>query len=757
LNKFVKKNLSNLLMISKRIGETQRGRPIAFLWLLIFALVITFSDYTPFRMARSLLFDEYQSIFPRESVTRPLVIVEIDEATLGALGQWPWPRNYLAALIDTVNLLKPSAIGLDIIMPEADRASPQAIVESRPDLPEQVRNALINAQSNDKFLADSIAHAPIVLGAAGFSYNTSTTLDGLLTREVKIDGGNPIPWVEKYPYVLASLPEFQTMAKGQGLVSNNPEKGVLRRATLLSSINNTITPGLSLEVMRVALDAKHIVVSSNQHGVSGVKIAGRHFQLQSNGESWVYFDSPSRERYISAMSILKNEVPIKAIEGKMVLIGLTGLGLQDMISTPTGERRSGVEIHAQVIESLMDGKMLLRPWWIKWLEMTMLLVVGVLLIWLLPNSNIYKIKQRKFENVTSVHKSMSKSGINQLDIHKIYESNEDRRKHTRVSRIKVEVISSIIIFLFILFLTIGFGLFKYAGLLFDSLTPFIGLTVILVSLFFSAAIEFEKQRKETNNAFQSQRLRAAQIAGELNAARRIQLATLPDASKFYDGDRRFNIEATLEPAREVGGDLYDFFMIDQSRLFFIIGDVAGKGLPACLYMVVSKALAKSAAMGGGNNIGEIITRANAEMSRENPEMLFVTVLAGILNLDTGTLEIVNAGHDAPWLIDKMGKVDRLEGKGGPPLGIMEDMEYTYETIQLSAGDTLLLVTDGVHEAMNRIKDLYGVERIAALLENQPKDNDIKHLAYNLREDVRSFVGDTEASDDLTMLLIKWNG
>lgn len=174
-------------------------------------------------------------------------------------------------------------------------------------------------------------------------------------------------------------------------------------------------------------------------------------------------------------------------------------------------------------------------------------------------------------------------------------------------------------------------------------------------------------------------------------------------------------------------------------------------------MVVSKALAKSAAMCKANNIGEIISITNAEMSRENPELLFVTAVAGLLNLDTGRLEIVNAGHDAPWLISDEGGINRLKGEGGPPLGVMDDLAYPYEVFQLKRGDMLLLVTDGVHEAMNENKELYSVDRITTLLESQPLRSTTKSIAKMLREDVRLFVGGTEASDDLTMLLIQWHG
>lgn len=729
--------------------QRDQGRPLAALCLLLFALMMASADPAPLRTGRALVFDEFQSIFPREAKDQPVVIVDIDEATLAALGQWPWPRNYLAALIDAVNQHHPAAIGLDIIMPEADRTSPQAIVESRPDLPNSAREALLKSASNDQVLRNSMAHAPVVLGAAGFLYNTSTTLDGLMTREISTVGKNPVPWVTEYPYVLASLPAFQTAAKGQGILSNTLEKGVLRKATLLASINSTLTPGFALEVIRVAQHAKQITVATQTHGVHTAQIAGYQVPLQSNGELYVYYDRPSTARYISALSVLKQTVAAERIAGKMVLIGLTGLGLQDMISTPTNEQRPGVEVHAQVIENIFAGQTLLRPWWMRWVEIGVLLALGAVLIGLLPGASFAGVL-RKIRRPSTQQAAQESAHIAAVG--------GERRKHPRVSQIKAPAVLLALVVVFVLLFGTGLWLFSRWGLLFDPLSPFIGLAMVLACLFICAAIEFEKQLKETNLAFQHQRVKAAQIVGELNAARRIQLATLPDPTAFNQSDHRFDIEAMLEPARQVGGDLYDFFMIDDAKLFFIVGDVAGKGLPACLYMVVSKALAKSAAINVASDIGDIISHANTEMCRENPEMLFVTALAGVLDLNTGQLQLVNAGHDAPWLISSTATIQRLKGKTAkPPLGIVEDLDYPCEHYQLNRGDVLLLVTDGIHEAMNEQQDLYSTERITALLETMPRPHTTSSIAQALREDVRRFVGETEASDDLTMLVLQWNG
>jgi serine phosphatase RsbU (regulator of sigma subunit)/CHASE2 domain-containing sensor protein len=747
--------LKRLLALLSQIWRAKKGRPVTVALLAAFALLLSFPDMQPFKSARLALFDQYQNLSPRQPQSQPAVIVEIDEATLGALGQWPWPRNYFAALIDAIAALKPAAVGLDIIMPEPDHASPQAVAESRPDLPENVRNTLIGAASNDHLLATSLAGAPTVLGAAGFPFHTSETLEGLRTNPIEVRGNNPLPWLNAYPYVLASLPEFQSAARGQALLSSDPENGVVRRAAVLSSINSAITPGLSLEMLRIAHAAPNIVVETSAHGVEAANIGAQRIPLQSNGEVWVHFDKPSRQRYISALSLLKNEVPPERISGKMVLVGLTGLGLQDVISTPLGDRRPGVEVHAQLIESFEDGHFLTRPWWLHWVEMGVLVGGGLLLIWALPNAKPRNAARRG----NAAQRGAEQRGVQRStkQVSATPYATRERRNRDRASGIKPSFAAMLGILLFVLLFGAGMALFRWAGLLFDAASLFIALSTVFGSLLSSNFLETDHQRNNAERALQNQRIKAAQLAGELDAARRIQLGTLPVAATAFPGETRFEIDAMLEPARQVGGDLYDFFMIDARRLFFVIGDVSGKGLPASLFMVVTKALAKSAALRGNDGIGAIVTMANTEMARENPEMLFVTAVAGILDVENGTLELVNAGHDAPWRIGANGNIESVNGDGGPPLCVLEDFSYPVEHLQLAVGDTLFLLTDGITEAMNANKELYSMARVSAVLDRVAADQHPTALVTALREDVRTFVGDTEASDDLTLLVLRWLG
>ena len=184
----------------------------------------------------------------------------------------------------------------------------------------------------------------------------------------------------------------------------------------------------------------------------------------------------------------------------------------------------------------------------------------------------------------------------------------------------------------------------------------------------------------------------------------------------FPGETRFDLYAMLEPAREVGGDLYDFFLLDADHLFFMIGDVSGKGLPGSLFMAISKALYKSTALRRHGQVAVMMREADAEISRDNTEGLFVTVLAGILDARTGALEYCSAGHEPPLLLPRGARaLQRLDEGGGPPLCAVDGFPYEPATRRLEPGDTLCLITDGVTEAAGPDGQLYGRERLDALL------------------------------------------
>jgi serine phosphatase RsbU (regulator of sigma subunit) len=246
------------------------------------------------------------------------------------------------------------------------------------------------------------------------------------------------------------------------------------------------------------------------------------------------------------------------------------------------------------------------------------------------------------------------------------------------------------------------------------------------------------------------------MRGEVDAARRIQMGLLPDPRETLSGDRRFKLAAMLEPARTVGGDFYDCFMIDRRRLFFVVADVSGKGLPAALFMASVKSHLKSAALRGGE-VGEMLGRAQAEIGHENPEQLFVTAFAGVLDVSSGELEYSNAGHEPPFARTPRGAPERFTGSGGPPLCVMEEFEFPTQRRQLVPGEWLCVVTDGATEAMNARREFFGLERLRATLSWIPGEAEPEDLLRRLREDIKRFTGDAEPADDITLMALRWDG
>jgi serine phosphatase RsbU (regulator of sigma subunit) len=268
--------------------------------------------------------------------------------------------------------------------------------------------------------------------------------------------------------------------------------------------------------------------------------------------------------------------------------------------------------------------------------------------------------------------------------------------------------------------------------------------------------EATRRRKSLERVVQAQRLEAAYIEGELEAAQRIQTGILPRADALHD-EARIELAATMLPAREVGGDLYDFFRLDANRLFFLIGDVAGKGLSASMFMAISKSLLKSAALSRHDAaISDLMRTANAEVSRDNPEMYFVTVFAAILDLRTGALSYCNAGHDNPYVLDGHGGLTRLDQGAGPPLCTVEDFAYASGRHRMQPGEVICLTTDGIADAQDPGGDRYGGDRLRNLLERLNAEGPTARSVVDaVGEDVKKFVGTALPADDVTVLAVRW--
>ncbi|MEM9618047.1 MAG: SpoIIE family protein phosphatase [Pseudomonadota bacterium] len=246
------------------------------------------------------------------------------------------------------------------------------------------------------------------------------------------------------------------------------------------------------------------------------------------------------------------------------------------------------------------------------------------------------------------------------------------------------------------------------------------------------------------------------VEGELSAAHDIQVGMLPRTFPPFPDRSDIDVFALLEPAKQVGGDLYDFFLIDDDRLFFVIGDVSGKGVPAALFMAMTKTLFKAQALSGAST-ADIMARVNAGLARDNAGQMFVTAFAGVLDLRDGSIEYSDGGHEPPFIIRACGSVERLEKEGGLALGALEDVSFTAASIQLWPGDKLVLFTDGVTEAENADEEMYTEARIKKALEKTNTTSSARQIAEGLAKSARSFVGAVPQSDDIAILTICYKG
>ena len=245
------------------------------------------------------------------------------------------------------------------------------------------------------------------------------------------------------------------------------------------------------------------------------------------------------------------------------------------------------------------------------------------------------------------------------------------------------------------------------------------------------------------------------IESELDMARRIQLSMMPNLFPPFPERKEFYLHAYVDPAREVGGDFYDYFFIDDDHLCLVIADVSGKGVPAALFMMAAKIILKSSAM-QGKSPAEILTATNRAICENNPQDMFVTVWLGVLELSTGNLTAVNAGHEYPAVKRADGRFEVIKTKHGLFIGGMDNVTYKEYELDLKPGDKIFVYTDGLPEATDSAGEMFGMDRMTDAL-NEYLDEKPRPLIEGMRESVNKFVKDAEQFDDITMMCLEYAG
>ena len=420
--------------------------------------------------------------------------------------------------------------------------------------------------------------------------------------------------------------------------------------------------------------------------------AGGHFYVSFTGKPGDFYDG------FSVYRLITGQIPAEAWAGKIVLIGPYAAALQDSYFTAAAKALPmfGVEYQANVIQSLLEGKLKNEaPDWIQLAAAALLLTAAAYFFF---------------------------------------------REQTRTGGIICAGLA-----------VLGFGgayLFYLAGWVVHVLWLPVGAAALYLGAVICHYIQAARERRALM-------LEKERIATELALATRIQANYLPKVFPPFPDRNEFDLFASMTPAKEVGGDLYDFFLIDDDHLCLVIGDVSGKGVPASLFMMVAATLIHHVAM-RELSPAKILTEVNAEVCSRNPEEMFVTVWLGVLEISTGVLTAASAGHEYPAVKRAGGTFELMKDRHGFVLGGMEGVRYREYTIQMEPGARVFLYTDGVPEATDSAEKMFGTDRMIEALRTRD-DGTPGEILDAVRKAVSDFVGKAPQFDDLTMLCLEYRG
>ena len=373
--------MNRLTRLAQKFGL---GRAVCLL-LLAALVALRIWDPVPIKAVRARAFDFYQLVNPRQPAERPAVIVDIDEKSLKAFGQWPWPRTLLADLVTKLAKLGSVVIAFDIIFAEPDRMSPSIAAQSFRNLDVQAREQLLKLPSNDDVLADAIRRSRVVLGESGHYLALPQASAPPPGVGFAMLGPDPGPHLLTFPGIIRNIPVLEQAAAGRGLLSIRPEPdGIVRRVPMVMKVQGTVAPALTLEMLRVATRAGAIRIKSDAAGILNVAIPGLEIPTDRNGQLWVYFSTYDANRYVSAKDVLEDNVPADRINGKLVLVGTSSVGLRDIKTTPIDPAMSGVEVHAQVLENVLTNSVLAHPNYAIAAELAAMVLISLAIIALGP-------------------------------------------------------------------------------------------------------------------------------------------------------------------------------------------------------------------------------------------------------------------------------------------------------------------------------------------------------------------------------------
>ena len=628
-----------------------------FIFFAILLLLISLKIINPpfIKSVSYLSFDLYQKVFAKKKDS-DVVIIDIDEKSLGKFGQFPWNRTVFAKILDQLNTSDPKAIGFDIFFTEKDKQSPEEIIKSYGLIPSDVAE-LQNLKSPDDLFAEKLKESKSIIAVLGSNVPSHTNYDRKAKARFLSKGGDPFEFTYSYPFSIGSLEVLENNVKGLGSISFLDQlDGIIRSLPLIVQLNKKLYPTIGLEMVRVGEKQKNIYVELNEVGINRISARPHKIESDPNGIIWIKYKKSQKKQYISASDVYEGNFDKSFFQNKYVLIGASAQGLFDLVKTPLGITIPGVEVHANVIENILDKSYLVRN----------------------PNTYI-------FELLFSIIVALVTFILSQ--------------------KIKPRYSLSIFFGNILAIIIIGFSVYKFKSQLVDISYPLFIVTVTFLTGLYFRFIEENKLALENLQ-------KEAKLLKERELAAGVQKSLFPDISKFENF-----IFARNVPARDVSGDYYDVVRSTPEEYFFTLADVSGKGIKAGMYMAKASSIFRTLT-NLKYPIEKVVFGVNNELVEAKFKGMFVTAVFGKLNIKTGEMVFINAGHESILTFDQNKNYEYIKSEM-PPIGIVKYFsESMVKSNTINMKDkTFVVYTDGVTEGYLQNGEELGSEGVQNIINN----------------------------------------
>jgi len=661
-----------------------------FLILLIFLVLLKFANLNFIKSISYLGFDLYQKVFPLKNINSEVIIIDIDEKSLGKFGQFPWSRSVFAKIIENVNQADPKSIGFDVFFTEKDKQSPDQIIKSYNLSPSDF-SEFNKIKGHDEVFTEQLRNSKSVIAVLGSNVVSHGSYDRKSKARFLSKGGNPKNFTYGFPHSIGSLEMLEKNSKGLGSISFlDQTDGIIRSIPLIVKLEDKLFPTMGLEMIRVGESKKNIFIEMNELGINKINIKPHKIKSDPNGIIWIRFKKQLKSQYISASSVFDGTFDDERFKNKYVLIGASAQGLFDLVKTPLGGSTiPGVEVHANVIENILNNNFLIRDPKLFILE----LIASILLV-----SIVFFLSQ------------------------------------------KLKPKFSLFIFFGSILLTVlfGFTIFLTKSSLIDISYPIFMLTITFLSGLYFRFVEENKIALE-NLKKEAKLLKERELAGG------VQKSLFPDISKFENFIYALNI-----PARDVSGDYFDVIKVNKDEYYFTLADVSGKGVKAGMYMAKASSIFRTLT-NLSFPLEKVVYGVNNELVEAKFKGMFVTAVFGKFNLETGEVNFVNAGHESIMIVDRQKNFEFIKSEM-PPIGIIKYFtESMVKSTTINLKDkTFIVYTDGVTEGYLKNGQELGAEGVQKIISN--KDNLTPKIIVNSIADELNWGAD-KLRDDITCLAL----